>query len=359
MASENILVPDETRLTIVCPTYNHSRYIRRALDGFVSQKTNFKFEVLIGDDASTDDTPDIIRQYADLYPHLIKPVLRKKNLGSAENFQDLIRDIDTEYVALCEGDDYWIDPGKLQKQFDILESHKEYAVCYHPVLVRYEEGKNPDEVNPSEDRDSIFAPHPLSSPYERPVQTLRDIAVRSTIPTCSVMYRWRFRKGRDLDLFRTDLNPRDVLNNMLHAQTGDVYFIKEIMACYFRPLNSMWNQKDLFANHALPMVKFYEFTEQHFGPDIAAIMSEEKKAVLPAVVKSLLKYGRLDELNDLYSNHHESYDFAMKHLGLNFNIEAVNHELLEFIRKKRRDLRFVGAALMLSLIGNIVQGLLK
>lgn len=227
------------------------------------------------------------------------------------------------------------------------------------MLVRYAGAKEPDDVNPSKKQDSIFYPHPLSSPYERPVQTLKDVAVRSVIPTCSVMYRWRFRRGRDLNLFRTDVNPRDVLNNMLHAETGDVYFINEIMGCYFRPHNSMWKQKDLFAVHALPMVKFYEFTAEHFGPDIAAIMSEEKKVVLPLIIEALLKNGRLEALEEIFREHRESYDLAMTCLGLSTEAEKTNNEILNTIRKKRRDLRYVGAALILSLICNIILALAK
>jgi len=348
---------DEVRVTVVCPTYNHSKYIRRALDGFVSQKTNFKFEVLIGDDASTDDTPDIIREYAARYPDIIRPVLREKNLGSAQNFQDLIKDIDTEYVALCEGDDYWTDNRKLQKQYDFLEANKKFAICYHPVLVKYENADVPDDVNPSENRGSIFAPHPLASPYERHVQTIKDLAVRSSIPTCSVMYRWRFRKGKDLEYFRTDVNPRDILNNLLHAETGDVFFMKDIMACYFRPNESMWSQKSLFASNALELVKFYEYVEEHFAKDVSQLLAEEKNVALPTIIKSLLKSGQLDKLQEIHQNHRKSYDIAMFHLGL--GIETVNQGLLGFIAKKRRDLKYVGAALLLSLIGNILLLLLR
>lgn len=117
-------------VTIRCITYNHEPYIRQCLEGFVMQKTNFRFEAIVHDDASTDGTAAIIREYAEKYPDIIKPVFETENQYSKHD--GAIRRILNEhthgkYVALCEGDDYWIEPYKLQKQVDFLEEHEEYA----------------------------------------------------------------------------------------------------------------------------------------------------------------------------------------------------------------------------------------
>lgn len=117
-------------VTIRCLTYNHEPYIRQCLEGFVMQKTNFRFEAIVHDDASTDGTAAIIREYAEKYPDIIKPIFETENQYSKHD--GAIRRILNEhthgkYVALCEGDDYWIDPYKLQKQVDFLEEHEEYA----------------------------------------------------------------------------------------------------------------------------------------------------------------------------------------------------------------------------------------
>lgn len=121
-------------VSISCITYNHAPYIRECLDGFMMQQTNFPFEVLIHDDASTDGTTEIIREYAEKYPDIIKPLYEEKNQwvkgrrGSAVfNFPRA----QGKYIALCEGDDYWTDPLKLQKQVDFLESHPDYVMCTH------------------------------------------------------------------------------------------------------------------------------------------------------------------------------------------------------------------------------------
>ena len=125
------------KLSVVCITYNHEKFIRRALDGFVMQRTNFSFDVLIHDDASTDRTADIIREYEQKYPDLFTVIYEKENQWKKK---DICRDIvfpkvRGEYVALCEGDDYWTDPLKLHKQVEFLETHPEYAICFHPVTV--------------------------------------------------------------------------------------------------------------------------------------------------------------------------------------------------------------------------------
>lgn len=121
-------------VTIRCLTYNHEPYIRQCLDGFVLQKTNFRFEAIVHDDASTDGTASIIREYAEKYPDIIKPIYETENKYSKQDGS--IRKIMAahthgKYVAMCEGDDYWTDPYKLQKQVDFLESHSDYVMCSH------------------------------------------------------------------------------------------------------------------------------------------------------------------------------------------------------------------------------------
>lgn len=110
-------------VTIVTVTYNHKDYIRECLDSLVCQKTNFRYQILVGDDCSTDGTADIVREYAAKYPKIIVPVLRRKNVGSMRNFGDLCERAmkQSKYMAFCDGDDFWIDEYKLQKQFDYLE----------------------------------------------------------------------------------------------------------------------------------------------------------------------------------------------------------------------------------------------
>lgn len=121
-------------VSVRCTVYNHEPYLRKCLDGFVIQQTNFRFEVIIHEDASTDNSASIIREYAEKYPEIIKPIFQKENQWSKHDGS--IRRIMNEacvgkYISVCEGDDYWIDPYKLQMQFDYLESHPDHSLCFH------------------------------------------------------------------------------------------------------------------------------------------------------------------------------------------------------------------------------------
>ncbi len=128
---------DEIMVSICCITYNHEKYIAEAIESFLMQKTNFKFEVLIHDDASTDDTAKIIREYEEKYPNIIKPIYQVKNqysqgkIVSSNNYNRA----KGKYIAICEGDDYWIDPYKLQKQFDYMERNLTCGLCFHSVVI--------------------------------------------------------------------------------------------------------------------------------------------------------------------------------------------------------------------------------
>lgn len=130
--------PRPLMVTIRCITYNHEPYIRQCLEGFVMQKTNFKFEAIVHDDASTDGTASIIREYAEKYPEIIKPIYETENQyskgdGSLKRIMD--EHTHGKYVAMCEGDDYWTDPLKLQRQVDFLESHSDYSMCFHNAFM--------------------------------------------------------------------------------------------------------------------------------------------------------------------------------------------------------------------------------
>lgn len=124
-------------LTIGCITYNHAGYISQCIEGFLMQKTTFPFEIIIHDDASTDGTSEIVKEYADKYPDLIKAIIQTKNQYSngGRIYSRFIHPISRgKYIATCEGDDYWTDPYKLQKQVDFLEANPKYVFCGHNIM---------------------------------------------------------------------------------------------------------------------------------------------------------------------------------------------------------------------------------
>lgn len=132
---------DAPLVSVRCITYNHENYIAQALDSFIMQKTNFPFEIIVHDDASTDRTAEIIREYEKKYPLIVKPIYEEENqwskpgnpLGKIVNAA-----LNGKYVAICEGDDYWIDENKLQMQVDFLENNPEYGMCYTNFNIYYQ-----------------------------------------------------------------------------------------------------------------------------------------------------------------------------------------------------------------------------
>lgn len=226
-------------VSILCPTYNHEQYIEHALQSFLMQKTNFPFEILVHDDASTDGTAEIIKEYKKKYPETIKPILRSKNIYSTGVRgivgRYLLPKALGKYTATCEGDDYWIDENKLQKQVDFLEKNKDHALVFHPVKVFYENG---------EKEDSIF-------PEVKSGFTIDKLLEGNFIQTNSVMYRRQEYKYLALDVM-----PGDYYLHLYHAQFGKIGFIDEVMSAYRRHSGGIWWQShrdrmDIWSKHGL------------------------------------------------------------------------------------------------------------
>ena len=158
----------QTPLLSVCLiTYNHENYIRQAIEGVVCQKVNFDWELIIADDFSTDSTRTILKEYQEKYPNQIRLILQEKNVGPAQNWLDLMNTPKSKYIAYFEGDDYWINENKLQKQVDFLEQNPSFTLCHSNVKVINLEGetidnhqlKNWNKINPILDyRFAIFTP---------------------------------------------------------------------------------------------------------------------------------------------------------------------------------------------------------
>lgn len=159
-------------VTVITITYNHEPYIRECLEGIVSQRTTFPFELLIHDDASTDGTADIIREYEAKYPDIVKPIYQTENQysrGVPIGHTFLYPRAQGKYIAECEGDDYWTDPLKLQKQVDFLESHPDYGMCYTDFNIYYQsEGKT---------EHSLFVTNPEK--YQREYKTVDEWVLRA------------------------------------------------------------------------------------------------------------------------------------------------------------------------------------
>ncbi|MBQ9516665.1 MAG: glycosyltransferase [Eubacterium sp.] len=151
---------EEVQISIICITYNHEKYIRQCLDGFLMQK-DVTFEIIIHDDASTDKTSEVIREYELMYPGLLKPIYQTENQYSKNPIiidNKFVPYIQGKYVAICEGDDYWTDPFKLKKQFDALEANPDCVMCAHKVNVVNNDGTDLGYTCPRKDIQTIILP---------------------------------------------------------------------------------------------------------------------------------------------------------------------------------------------------------
>lgn len=213
-------------ISIIIATYFHESYIEQALNSILSQETALQFEVLIGDDASSDRTPEILRRYAVQYPDVIRLVLREKNVGANRNGCDLRRRAKGNYLAFLGGDDFWLDPQKLQKQWTFLESNPEYVGCCGKSLI----------VDENSQCDYTQAPHFV---WNKKVFTLKDLIDSWNIPgqTSTLMARNIFR----------GIDPKNyAISYLAHPQVGDktlmllllahgpIYCSNEILSSYRR-----------------------------------------------------------------------------------------------------------------------------
>jgi glycosyltransferase involved in cell wall biosynthesis len=217
------------KVTVFCITYNQKKYIRQCLDSILLQKTDFEYEVLINDDASSDGTREIIEEYQKKYPGIVKPVFHEENQFSKGKRNFILRYLMPEalgkYLAICEGDDYWTDPNKLQKQVNFLDHHKDYAVCFHPVQVIYEDGDEETSIYPVENKPSRF--------------TVNGLLRRNFMQTNSVMYRKQTYKE-----INTGVMPGDWYLHLYHAQYGKIGFVNEVMSVYRRHSGGLWWESD-------------------------------------------------------------------------------------------------------------------
>ena len=214
------------KLSVHIVTYNHASFIAQALDSVLMQKFPCEYEILIGDDCSSDGTAEIIKSYHRRFPEKIRPVLREKNLGPGPNAVELLERCTGEYIAFLEGDDYWIDTDKLRLQLDYLEQNPDCALVHHRV-------RNiswPSGVCLAEN------PRPRFRIQKPPRRTL---AMVNYIQTCSVMFRRKCLPPLDAG-FR-ELKIGDWPLFVLLSQNGWIGFIDKAMAEYRIHSNNNWN----------------------------------------------------------------------------------------------------------------------
>lgn len=276
---------DEIAVSIICVTYCHEKYLRKALDGFLSQKTDFKFEILVHDDASGDETPNIMREYEQKYPDIVRAVYQKENLyskGVRITDEILLPMVRGKYMAFCEGDDYWCDDNKLQKQFDFLESHPEYTVCVHNTRDMYlKSGKS---VIPFGDKEKDL--------------TLEDVVMRGSqsFHYSSQLVRTDFYKKLP-EFVKLGGMVEDYPDSVYYVLDGRVFYMPEIMSVHIIGTETSWTRT---------ILPFHE-TRAQFYTDIINMLkaaneySEHKYDALFTEAIEFNEYNRLQARQDYKS----------------------------------------------------------
>jgi hypothetical protein len=253
-ASENHVTLTGMKLSVAIITYNHERFIAEAIESVLAQKVDFEYEIVVGEDCSTDGTRAILMDFCRRHPDRIVPLLRDRNIGAMHNIQSTLAACRGQYLALLEGDDYWTCAEKLQRQVDFLDAHPDWAICCSRAQV-----KNELDVHFSMLRaqtGNIFPARPDSppvngqdlagllpvSPRAAGTYTLKDLLRENFIPTCTVVYRWSGLPRFPSWLSRSALG--DVALHAMVAGESKIELLDDCTAIYRIHPGGTWSSRD-------------------------------------------------------------------------------------------------------------------
>ena len=322
---------DEVMVSILCMAYNQEKYIRRCLEGFVKQKTDFAFEVIIHDDASTDGTPEIIKEFQEKYPNIIKPIFQKENqysTGILIGKTYIYPKMSGKYMAQCDGDDYWTDEYKLQKQVDFLESHPDYALCFHPGKIIYEGCDKKPEIWPK-----------LS--YINPKYYWK-LLKGNYILANSIMYRFKYIQAIYEDYPR-DIYPGDWFNHINVAKFGKIGFLPDVMTIYRRNCQGISYTvsdnpvREIYLKYNYKVINFHYEVYQRVKDLYPQYFERVFLPIFEEVVSICFAEGKFDELKYIYDKYPQYMD----------KIESIRVEKFNSVEKKYKKYRKLYRILLL------------
>jgi glycosyltransferase involved in cell wall biosynthesis len=242
----------EPLLSVCLITYNHAEYIKGAIDGVLMQKVNFNWELVIADDCSTDGTREILLEYRDKHPSFITLILQEKNVGPAKNYFELITTPKSKYIAYFEGDDFWIDSNKLQKQVDFLEANPDYSLCFHDAIVYWE--------------NKILPPYYFCKELTKTTFYIDDVIKGWFLPSASMVFRKDLL--HPLPCWFNYTSNGDYALQLLLVLKGKFYFINQPMSIY-RQTNSNFSatiDSSRVNKNLIQLFNYYnEFTNNEFS----------------------------------------------------------------------------------------------
>ena len=243
-------------LSVFTITYNHAPFIRQCIEGVLMQKTDFPFEFVIGEDCSTDGTREIVLDYAKKNPEIIRVITSESNVGMSENAKRTGRACQGKFVALCDGDDYWTDPYKLQKQVDFLESHPDYSMCCHASKIIFEDSEQQAEVVRLADTDTTFTIDDFLAPTGKNF-------IRTESVVCNV------ELVREVPEEFQNMIVGDYPMFLLMAYHGNIRYLDQVMSVYRKHGGGIWSSKTTNAEfqekYCLSIVQMHKRFDEYSG----------------------------------------------------------------------------------------------
>ena len=236
------------KLSVLMTAYNQDRFIAKSIESVMAQEVDFDFQLVIGEDCSTDRTREIVIEKAREHPNRIRLLLRDTNLGGRKNFLDTYDNCKGEYIAMLEGDDFWTSPDKLQTQVDLMQKHPEWSSCFHAA-------KEIREDDP--DYSALLYP-----PGRKEEYSFEDLLYGNFIPTCSIL----FRKGLfgEWPAWIHTIPMADWPLHLLNAQHGPIGYIDEPMAVRRIHGGGVWSGAGAVAN-LKRKIQACEILDKHFS----------------------------------------------------------------------------------------------
>lgn len=211
---EDLVAPT---VSIFCMVYNHEKYIANAIQGFLMQKTNFNSVIVIGEDCSPDGSRKVIDSYVETYPGKFKLMYHDVNVGAHKNQEIILKNCKGKYVAICEGDDYWTDPLKLQTQVDFMKYNPDYAICFTDYKM-YNQTTNTFE------HPNLIEQYKEKSSFSR-----KDIVLDNFIPTLTCLFK---NFPQNVQYLKKELFPGDWFIHILNSKNGKIKFLPIVSAVY-------------------------------------------------------------------------------------------------------------------------------
>lgn len=249
------------RCSVLVTTYNHERFIAQALESVLMQRVDFEYEIIIGEDCSIDRTRDLVRGFANQHKDKIRLILPPKNLGFSGNkiFEQQLRAVKGNYIAVLDGDDYWESPSKLQKQVDFMERHPDCAMCFHAVKVVYEGDTQASWISGGAKR----------------ISKMEDLLEANFMHTCSVMLRKESLTNVPGWCFTSEIGDWELF--LIAAQHGDIGYIDEVMAVYRKHEDGVYTGSDII-QRIQSRIRMYNnliyYLEPRHKRTISAILSK-------------------------------------------------------------------------------------